>query len=138
MVPVFTKSCFKIPKIIKLIVFSNLLTIELWEIWSADLWCVIWVRLGLHLQKRNFCTLSYEKKSYVVWSHINIMVLTMFQRKWRFFPMLAKDLKNFLHRCKVLFLIYICDIIFMKIEVYKRRNCSVNMAKKCYFPNFNI
>ena len=52
--------------------------------------------------------------------------------------MLAMDLKMFLHKTKVLFMTYICNMIFMQMKVYKRSNCSWNMAKKGSFPIFNI
>ena len=43
------------------------------------------------------------------------------------------DLKKFLHKNKVTFMIYICDMIFMQIIEFERSNCRGNMAKSVVF-----
>ena len=91
-------------------------------------------RLNPHMCERSFHALPYEKKNfYVVWSHINSMVISFLQTKWRFFPMYAFGLKKCLHRSKVLFMIYICGIIIMQMKVCKKSNCCGNMAKNVNF-----
>ena len=104
----------------------------------TGLWCVISVWLSLHMQIQASAPCLRKKNSYVVWSHINSVVISILQTKWRFPQMLVMDSKKFLHSIKILFMIYICDMIFIQINIYKRSNCSGKMAKKNYFLNFNI